>query len=248
MSSSNGIVLLFFISVMWFIVYLYLGLNRSISSPSAIPTLFYTLVKVSRFPTVHPPPSHLKTVRQFDSGWCAQLDAKNVTASDETVAKVVAGAGGVATLKWIGNAIKTQVAHLLNVFLASAENTSSLGSIHKSWNNRLFTVVSVCCCFVLQFRNGSRRVRDCWFNAVIGNLVPAVIYSAQLYFSTWHCFVILVSTSLSIGTQILYSFPIDSANFPHHFKLGFWFAALLRSWSQFFGEWMGDSGPSVQHH
>ena len=52
----------FFISVMWFIVYLYLGLNRSISSPSAIPTLFYTLVKVSRFPTVHPPPSHLKTV------------------------------------------------------------------------------------------------------------------------------------------------------------------------------------------
>jgi hypothetical protein len=34
-----------------------------------------------------PPPdgffSHLKTVRQFDSG-CAELDAKNLTASDET--------------------------------------------------------------------------------------------------------------------------------------------------------------------
>ena len=66
-----------------------------------------------------PPPdgffSHLKTVRQFSSG-CAQLDAKHVKASD------------VSTLKWIADAIKTQVQHLLN---ASAEKTSAFGIIRK---------------------------------------------------------------------------------------------------------------------
>jgi hypothetical protein len=55
-----------------------------------------------------PPPTdgffsqNLKSGSQFDSG-CAELDAKNVTSSDETVDQVVVMAGGVATLKWIAD-------------------------------------------------------------------------------------------------------------------------------------------------
>jgi hypothetical protein len=48
---------------------------------------------------------------------------------------------------------------------------------------------------VLQLHCGN-RLRDCWFNAAIETLAPAILYSAQLYFNTCYCIVILVGTAL----------------------------------------------------
>ena len=136
--------------------------------------------------------SQLKTGHHFDSG-CSELDANNITvSSDETVAKIVAN--GVSALKWLIDAIKTELENLVTILLATAENKSGLGSIRRSWNHRLLIFLSLCCGLVLQMRSG--RMRDCWISAFIGTLTSAVLYSAQLYFTTWYGVLILTGTTL----------------------------------------------------
>jgi len=108
--------------------------------------------------------------------------------------------------------------------LPSAENTSGLGSIHKSWNNRHFIVVSVLLLFVASISQwqptseGLLVQRSDW-NTGAGRplLDPALLQ--HLVFgrdARQHR-----PASLPTGTRILYSFPIDSATFQHYIKIGF---------------------------
>ena len=147
--------------------------------------------------------------------------------------------------------IKSQVEHLVNVFLVSAENKIGLSSIHRSWNHRLFIAISV---RVLLFgaatslwQSIERLLVQCsdWDTGAGHPLLcPTLLQHLLLHRDTRRH----RPGSLQTDTWILDSFSADPAIFAHHFKVGFRVATLLQSRSQFLGERRSSFGPPSLHY